>query len=362
MPEMVQGDSIAKMNLANEKQHYISKVLLNRFKIPGSPLQCYQIEAGLWKPRSVENVCSSEGYNQLLVPGEDVNNSLEWSISRVESRLPKTFGVLESAANATTTELPKTIYENWCQYCAFLGLSSLFAKASAVVSFVQQLNMELKKGDYYLWRELTVPEETITGFRQEYLEGGRVIIEADNVLQLAYRLQFERLLNINYSELYASDWTATISPFDLPMSDIGLIQIHLTDLKAKWYLLPIGPKHLLEGIFFFDASKNPSKTVVHGHILSAGEAEQRFDCICGSGVREIICSSINPAVTLGIMRAKANGISFNKIVNPDLITAAGAKSASRKYNLRAVSVEEYKQFVHSFVIPPTFAPLPASEG
>ena len=87
-------------------------------------------------PKSVEKVCSAEGYNQLLVPGEPTNNALEWLISRVESRLPKTFKALDAAAMAPLTALASDIYVNLCQYCSFLKLSSLFAKASAVVSFV----------------------------------------------------------------------------------------------------------------------------------------------------------------------------------------------------------------------------------
>ena len=36
------------MNNPNENQHFVSKVLLERFKIPGNPLQCYQAQTGEW--------------------------------------------------------------------------------------------------------------------------------------------------------------------------------------------------------------------------------------------------------------------------------------------------------------------------
>src|ERR1039458_9262938 len=101
------------MNSKNELQHYVSRVLLERFRIPNSPLECYQVQTGEWKQRSVEKVCSSHGYNQLLVAG-DVNNAIEDSFSKVESNLPNTFRILEEAANQPSIELPKPVYENLC--------------------------------------------------------------------------------------------------------------------------------------------------------------------------------------------------------------------------------------------------------
>jgi hypothetical protein len=49
------------VNRLNERQHYVSQVQLERFKIPGSPLQCYQVETGDWKVRSVEKACAAGG-------------------------------------------------------------------------------------------------------------------------------------------------------------------------------------------------------------------------------------------------------------------------------------------------------------
>src|SRR5262245_3449741 len=77
--------SAIPMNLENERQHYISKVLLKRFKIPNAPLQCYKIDTQTWEAKSVDRLCAEEGYNQLLVSGQETNNALEAIISRVES-------------------------------------------------------------------------------------------------------------------------------------------------------------------------------------------------------------------------------------------------------------------------------------
>ena len=109
-------------------QHYVSQVLLRRFKKPGSPLQRYSVQSGDWKPRNPENVFSAPGWNQLRLYGQ-TDDSLEVEFSKIESLLPDTFKVLEKAAVATLTEPPQRIYRNLCQYCAFLWLVSPFAKA-----------------------------------------------------------------------------------------------------------------------------------------------------------------------------------------------------------------------------------------
>ena len=85
------------MNQIDENQHSISQVLLERFKIPGSPLQCYQVQTGEWIPKSKEKACAWPGYNQLLVSGV-ADNTLEEAFSKVESGLRKTFKALEDAA------------------------------------------------------------------------------------------------------------------------------------------------------------------------------------------------------------------------------------------------------------------------
>ena len=320
------------MNLANEKQHYISKVLLRRFKSSNKPLQCYQLASQTWEEKGIDRLCAAAGYNQLLVPGEETNNALEASISRVESLLPNTFKALEVAAHeGMPTKLLPEIYRNLWSYCSFLKLSSLFSKASAVVSFLTQLNMELERGHYALWSELRVPGEIIEGFRQEYRAGGRVIIQAQNVLQLIYRLQFERLLNVNYLEFSNADWSICLSPIDLP--------------------LPIGPRFLLEGVFHHDLSKNSVKTTIRGFEMTMEEAEYRVDCICLSSVREVICADKNFDIGRSLERAGSNGLEFAKIVNPNLVAAAGVLNVSRHYSFKCVSVDDYRRFVHSFILP-----------
>lgn len=339
------------MNKKDERQHYVSRVLLERFRHPGKPLECYDVQTQEWNQRSVEKVCSAPGYNQLLL-STDVNNAIEQSFSQVESNLPKTFKALERASKKSSTELEKNTYDNLCLYCAFLKRTSIFAKPGAVASFLAQLNMELEKGSYYLFRELNVPDDVISKFREGYAQGGRLIIESDNVIQLVYRLQFERLLNLNFMEFLHCEWTVSRSPLELPMADIGLVQIQLTDLNAIQYLLPIGPHLVLDAIFYHDLTKNSSRLTIAGHQLSKVEAEYRFAALCLSGVNEIIFSNRHSDIQIRLEHARTMGITFTKIVNLQAVLSAGLKSCDLRYQLQMVSVEEYVRFVHSFIQPP----------
>lgn len=338
------------MNNPNENQHFVSKVLLERFKIPGNPLQCYQAQTGEWIPKSPEKACSSPGYNQLLVSGQ-LDNTLEADFSKVESCLPKTLNALVEAAKTSLTELPSDIYENLYKYCALLNLTALFSKPGAVVSFVFHINWELQNGTSGFLGELGIPEELIAIWKKEYALGRRVIVESENILQSLYQYQFKRSQNSAYSKFRSNRWTICNSPVELPISDVALVPLSLPEHKAICHILPVGRNLLLKGILFFDAVKNSSQPTVRRLDLKPNEAEYLFDCICASAVTEIVCSRINPEVALSITRAKASGIEFQKIVSPGSVTSAGLKNASDKLLYRIVSVEEYKEFMLSFMLP-----------
>jgi hypothetical protein len=344
------------MNNPNENQHFVSQVLLKRFKIAGNPLQCYQVQTGEWIPKSPENACSSPGYNQLVISGQP-DNSMEADFSKVESRLPKTFDALQEAAKNQSTELPPEIYENLHKYCTLLNLTALFSKPGAVVSFVFHINWELQKGTRTFLRKLEIPEEVIAVWQKEHTLGRRVIVESENVLQSLYQFQFKRSKNPDYDTFRLNKWTICNSPIELPVSDVGIVPISLPAHEVVCHILPIGPKLVLKGLLFYDAAKNSSKPVVSRLDLNPEEAEYLFDCICSSAVTEIVCSRINPEVAASIERAKTKGIHFHKIANPESIKSAGLKNASDELRYRIVSVEEYKQFVWSFMMPGNPQPL-----
>jgi hypothetical protein len=281
-------------------------------------------------------------------------NTFETCFSQVESHLPKTFRALERAATIRgTTTLDPKVYENIGRYCTMLKLSSPAAKAGAVASITIQVNWEVENDKRSLLRELEVPEEVITRWKHELALGRRLIVETGNIAQWAFRLHYARICDVQFAEFLRSDWTISESPIDLPISDIGLVPIHLTDLKANQYLLPISPKLLLEGIHYFDQARNSREPKISGHRLSQQEAEYRLESICLSAASEIIATRQDPRISQCFERRDRgqSDVLFHKVANPKVVTSAGMKNSDGRFCLRTVTTEEYRQYVHSFVIP-----------
>jgi len=82
------------------------------------------------------------------------------------------------------------------------------------------------------------------------------------------------------------------------------------------------------------------------------EAELWFEAICLSAVNELVSKDKIPDVLAARSRAKAKGIAFTKITDPDAIISAGQKKFTAQFGLVVVSLEEYVKFVHSFIQPP----------
>ncbi|HVF73312.1 MAG TPA: DUF4238 domain-containing protein, partial [Chthoniobacterales bacterium] len=228
-------------------QHYVSRLLLKRFKLPDHPLECYDIALGKWKPKSVARACADSGYNQLIT-SDGIDDTLEDEFSKVESRIPKALRLLERIAESGSADLPAQAFTDLCQYCAFLTLSSIAAKASAVVNFVYNLNLEIEIGQRRLLRELQIPEAIIANWKPAVLSGNRVIIEADNALQLIYRHQFRRRFGDECALYRHTKWVICKSPIDMPIADVGLVPLSQKEPKLNRYILPLGPRLVLQGI------------------------------------------------------------------------------------------------------------------
>lgn len=169
---------------------------------------------------------------------------------------------------------------------------------------------------------------------------------------MVFRFQFERLMNVRCTAFYNCDWTICESPIDLPMSDVGLIEIRRDGERARHYLLPLSPHLILDGVFYFDDPKASPKSLVKGHLLTRAEAESRLDCICASAVMEVICPHENFDIASSRIRAERAGIRFNKIVNPRQVLVSGLGKSSNQYCLKMVSRDEYTRFIHSYIQPP----------
>lgn len=342
------------MNEKTENQHYVSQVLLRRFKVLGNPLQCYRVETGEWKQRNPSTICSTRGWNDLLAFGQN-DNSLEAAFSKVESYLPETFRLLEEAVNRDSTEFPRAAYQHLCQYCTFLYLTSPFAKAKAVPNFLIQLNFELENGTVHSLRELSFSEDTIARFRRAHTLGGKLIMNSGDCVQLVYRIQFRKSYPHDYAMfLRWTEWTICRSPIELPVSDVALVPVYRMDHKANYYLLPIAPRLLLKGRIYMGPQTAFLPHRVKRENLSRAEAEYWMDIICLSAIKELVCSRVIPNVSMNRSRARANGTAFTKIVNPDLVVSAGLKEFDTDFGFRVVSTSEYVKFIHSF-IQPTFS-------
>lgn len=338
------------MNKKNENQHYVSRVLLKRFKTPGTSLQCYQVETGEWKPRSIDKICAARGYHQLLLSG-NADNTLEDAFSRVESCLPGTLNALTEAATRTSTELSTAVCENLCRYCAFLRLSSPPAKAMAIANFVFQINWELENQKYSLLRDLKIPASTLTRWTEEIRAGLKIVVDPTNALQLLYRSHFARVYWGEVGMFSTTKWTISRSPIELPLSDVGLVPLTLTELRASHYLLPIGPHLLLEGLLWHDVKKNVTRAPIKALTLTDEEAEYRFDIICSSAVKEVICSRRIDGIAESIRRAKARGITFLELRNLPDVASTGQNQACDELRFRAISSDEFTTFIHAFARP-----------
>ena len=331
-------------------QHYVSRLLLKRFKLPGHPLECYDIALGQWKPKSVEKACADSGYNQLIT-SDGIDDTLEDEFSKVESRIPKAMRLLERIAGNGSADLPAQAFTDLCQYCAFLTLSSIAAKASAVVNFVYNLNLEIEIGQRRLLRELEIPEAIIADWKSAVLSGNRVIIEADNALQLIYRHQFRRRFGDECALYRHTKWVICKSPIDLPIADIGLVPLSQQDPKLNRYILPVGPRLVLQGIFFHDVSRNSPNQTLKRLVLTQEEAQECLDIICSASVAELFCQKNIAEIGESLTRAKTAGIEFLQITNPREVIGAGLKISTNKLHFRVVSKDEFVTFVHSFVKP-----------
>jgi hypothetical protein len=333
-----------------ENQHYVSRLLLKRFKLPGHPLECYDIAAGQWKPKSVEKACADSGYNQLIT-SDGIDDSLEDEFSKVESRVPKALRLLERIAGIGSADLPAQAFTDLCQYCAFLTLSSIAAKASAVVNFVYNLNLEIEIGQRHLLRELEIPEAIIANWKPAVLSGSRVIIDADNALQLIYRHQFRRRFGEECALYRHTKWVICKSPIDFPIADIGLVPLSQQEPKFNRYILPLGPRLALQGILFHDVSRNSPNQTVKRLVLTHDEAQECVDIICSAAVGEIFCQRKVKDIEKSLRRAKSGGIEFLQIANPREVTSAGLKQSTKELYFRVVPMNEFVAFVHSFVKP-----------
>lgn len=134
---------------------------------------------------------------------------------------------------------------------------------------------------------------------------------------------------------YRCKWKVALSPMDPPLSDVGPIPLVLTDVKAHHYLLPIGPRLLLPGVYFLDDARNSKEPIVRSLPLSQGEAEIILETIYLSAIPHVIATHSDPMVSKVMNRpALPNSqVMFNRIPHPKQIRSSGMINTDGHFRL-----------------------------
>jgi hypothetical protein len=349
----VQQEQIDKVTFnekKNRNDHYISQVLLRRFTDKGR-LEKYTLKYGKWSPSAPRSVFKEIGYNQLLAFGK-FNADIDDKLKELEDTLPITLSSLDSAANTKETNLDPTIYHRMCLYCAFLWEMSPFCKSVAPVNFIQQLMLDLSRGNIDLLDALGVKDSDIEQIKQLYSKGAKFIITGNNYLQLIYRLQFARQLESLYMGYRSiTKWTVARSPIELPIADMALIKYHLPDLNLIRSILPISPASLLIGDSQLGPNvKTSTDTIVHGGDLTQSGAECMREVICQSAILTV--ASKTRIGDINSWRVKPT-VNFVQLHNMDAALKAGIAPimSEQDFLITPVNTETYVKWTHSFLKP-----------
>lgn len=182
--------------------------------------------------------------------------------------------------------------------------------------------------------------------------GNDPFIIAECLARPALSDRLVRTLYRDESDLYRhTKWVICTSPIDLPIADIGLIPLSQKEPMLNRYILPVGPRLVLQGIFFHDVSRNSPNQALKRLVLTQEEAQECVDIICSAAVAEIFCQQRIADIDESLRRATAAGIEFLQIANPREVIGAGLKLTTNRLHFRVVSMNEFVAFVHSFVKP-----------
>lgn len=280
-----------------------------------------------------------------MLAGGEVDNSLEQVFGQVERDLPISLAALDDASTRKETDLPEEVYKNICWYCAFLHTLSPYFKAKAPIDFLDDLNRQLldEHGDL-LDTYLAMPKDEILRLKSEILNGKRVIFKSDNYLQLLHRIQFKRVCKEMYYQLFRgfTKWTVSISPINLPISDIAILEIPTE--KAMMYGLPISPSLLLLGYAPKGLNTVNIQSKIYGETMTLEMARTWVELVCLSAQVTLASKIIIPDVLEQRKRATEKGHRFNNVKRAESIIKSGIKDFSGGFSFHVVTNDEYLQF------------------
>lgn len=343
-------------NDINTNQHYITESFVKKRFGTNGFVERYDVEHDKWKPNaSPRFVFSGEGYTQLLIEGQSVDNSLEKAFNKAENELQNIFPVLDDAATRPETKVPNEVFNNLCFYLSYLWYLSPFAKAKAPADTVMELDKNLENGNWQYLSFTGISDETAKGMLEKHKQGAKWILKGENYLQFLFRVRiFKGFQNQAEWFRYETKWTVYNSPIELPISDIALIDYSTKDVVL--YILPISPQSVLIGKFWPNKRNTYKEAILYGDTLSLEEATYIREYICLSAVKAIACKN---RMDIKGIREEVNqkGISFTKIVNLENVLKAGSKVFNiQNLHFIAVGEADYRKFVHSFIQPPNLKP------
>jgi len=343
-------------NDLNNNQHYITESFVKkRFGTDGF-VKRYDVKWDKWKLNaSPQFVFSGKGYTQLLIDGEPVENSLEESFSKLESRLKCILPVLDRAAKNGAAKFNERLYRDFCFYCSYLWHLSPYAKAKATPEYVHQLDIDLKHGNVKHLQDLQVSEANIVMMQKLHADGYKFIIQGQNYMQWVFRTQFVRNTNKQAGIFrHFVQWKVYNSPIELPISDIALVDYPERGNAATLFILPLSPHLVLVGKLEYGTPMPyySTDTVIHGDTLSPETAEDILDVICLSGIKAIACKN-KMDIAAYRERAKQKKIGFTKITDLEAVLSASTKTFNPEKDFRLIqtNTEGFVKFCHSFVLP-----------
>lgn len=337
------------MNIPNRNQHYVSQVLLRRFIDDTGVLQRFCLKSNTWNQKSPKAVFSRIGYNQVIINGVH-DDSLEESFTRLEDKLPEVLKALDTVANGGSTRLEEAVYNNLMWYCAYLWNMSPFAKATAPMHFLLQLDSDLKFGRTDLLKAMAIPERDFKSILDLHSKGQKFILQGGDYLQVIFRIVFNNKCPWEFDALSRIKWKVYHSPIEVPVPDVVFLKFYDKPQQAHVHVFPLAPKLVLIGSVKSHVQLlKRAETTIERDTLTQDEADYIVQAICLSGITAIASNTRAHDIRMLRQLAEQRGISFAKIKDLNAILTAGTKEMKGNLMLMPVTNEQYKSYMNSFV-------------
>jgi hypothetical protein len=261
---------------------------------------------------------------------------------------------LDDAATRKQTTFGSELYDRLCLYCAFIWNMSPFSKAAAPLNYVMQVMAECTQGKSTRLQAIGMKENDIAELQQYVSAGDKLIITGRNYHQLVYRLQFRETINYTYRLFRdGTRWTVHVSPIELPISDMALVQYVEQTQRVILNILPISPMLVLVGQCPMDNPKSSSETIVYGNTLVQSGAEYLRGVICASAIVTIASNTRIGDINSIRKEAVERGTKFVTIHNLNAALKAGLTPimSEQHFLIQRATNDEYKTFSDSFITP-----------